>query len=242
MNDRANPARNALGDRAGPIPAFDGFPYLVTLVTKQLYHIAVLPKTLETLDAYREIAQQQVAANRLQSCLGLGTDQAIYVRLDGSERWSPTIPSGAIVVTGRLQLSRKFPDTAELADRVALLHRFLEEHAVTGYMLGDILKGGRPATPGEIKTLKGSQANGVPKGLERCADCMDWRGPCLDPGPTWAGLRMTVECRCANDDRCAWCLVPLAEWKLGSNYYDESDGKIWHVPAFMALDHRCGGS
>ena len=30
--------------------------------------------------------------------------------------------------------------------------------------------------------------------------------------------------------------------RIESNYYSETDGKIWHVPAFAALSHSCTGT
>lgn len=39
--------------------------------------------------------------------------------------------------------------------------------------------------------------------------------------------------------RCARCGEPQSDCRLNANYYDESDGRIWHVPGFCGLSHRC---
>jgi hypothetical protein len=50
---------------------------------------------------------------------------------------------------------------------------------------------------------------------------------------------MAVHCRCANDNRCAACGGLLYKRKLNANYYNPCDGRIWHVPGFSGLGHRC---
>jgi hypothetical protein len=50
---------------------------------------------------------------------------------------------------------------------------------------------------------------------------------------------MTVHCRCQNDNRCAACGGFLYERKLNANYYNPSDGQIWHVPGFCRFRHQC---
>lgn len=224
--------------RLAEIPAFDGYPYLVTLVVKNLYHIALLPAR-DSYDVLRNVTRRQVAANRLQSCLVSDSTTALYVRLDGTEQRSSNLPRGSAVATRRLRLCREMPESAELDVRRARLDAFITRHKPSGYLLGDVSKGGRPATPDERVTLEGKQDDGVPRGLHRCGVCGRRRGDCLDPDPTWLGLVMKVACRCDNDTVCARCARPLAEWRVNSNFYDERDGHIWHVPAFSAFSHRC---
>ena len=227
------------GGRTLAVPAFDGYPYLVTLVMSDLYHLSILPGDVP-VDRLRDIARRQTAANRLQACLVVGPRRAIYVRLDGSEEDSPIVTRGADPVTGRLRLCEEFPDTPESRARLASLRAFVWRHSPkSGFLLGDVTKGGRPATLEERVRLEGRQASGVPRGLERCDACHRWTGLCLDPNPRWAGLVMRVDCACANDNRCAACGDPLAEDRLNSNTYDERDGEIWHMPSFAALGHRC---
>ena len=224
--------------RLSGIPAFDGYPYLVTLVVKGLYHVALLAAR-DSYDVLRDVTRRQVAANRLQSALVIDESTALYVRLDGTEEGSSNLPRGAAVATRRLRLCREMPGSAELDVRRVRLDAFIGRHTPKGFLLGDVSKGGRLATVRERVSLEGRQDDGVPRGLDRCAVCGRWRGECLDPDPTWRGLVMTVECPCDNDTVCARCARPLARWRLSSNFYDERDGAIWHVPAFSAFSHRC---
>jgi hypothetical protein len=50
---------------------------------------------------------------------------------------------------------------------------------------------------------------------------------------------MQVYCLCQNNNLCARCGYPLAEYKLNANYYEKRDGVIWHVPGFSGLSHVC---
>lgn len=226
----------AVASALAAIPAFDGYPYLVTLVVKGLYHVALLPAR-DSDDLLRDVTRRQVAANRLQSCLVMGPGNALYVRLDGTEERSSNLPRGAAVVTRRLRLCREPAEWAELDVRRVRLDAFIKGHTPAGYLLGDLSKGGELATAVERVDLEGMK-DGVPRGLDRCSTCGWWRGRCLDPDSTWRGLVMTVDCLCDNDTVCARCARPLARWRLNSNYYDPKSG-IWHVPAFCAFSHRC---
>jgi hypothetical protein len=233
------PQRSEIGDWAGPIPAFDGYPYLAIGVTRQLVHFSILPATLLARD-YAMLVRDQVDANKLDACLVLVEDYALYVHADGREYRTATLPSRRLPVMGRLRLSRDFPLTNEMEQRLRRLERYVRQYSPkAGFMVGDLTKGGRPATPEEFRSLQGPARDGVPRGLNRCEVCGDWRGECLDPKPRWAGLVMKVACLCENDNRCARCLEPLAERKLNANYYDPRDGAIWHVPAFCGLGHEC---
>jgi hypothetical protein len=148
-----------------------------------------------------------------------------------------------VIVTGRLQPCEVFAETPGLVARRLALDRFIEQGPPRNrIMFGDVTKGGRVATPEEAIMLAGRQANGVPRGLERCPQCSEWRGRCLDPSPDFAGHVMEVHCRCANDNRCAACGVLFHTRKLNANWYNESDGVIWHTPGFSALSHACSGS
>jgi hypothetical protein len=106
-------------------------------------------------------------------------------------------------------------------------------------MFGDLTKGGRAATPEELRELAGMNAAGVPRGLEQCTVCSEWRGACLDPSEMFAGQLMTVHCRCQNVNRCGRCAARLYERRLNANYYDPDENVIWHVPGFCGLGHRC---
>lgn len=223
-----------------PTGLFEGFPYLVTPVVSAMYHVILLPDDLGPEDLI-EIARRQARANRLPTCLVLKADSALYLAADGSEHSSASPPRGGVIVTSRLRPCRTFAETKTLAARRLALERFANEINPHGEwcMFGDLTKGGRQATLDEAALLAGRQPNGVPRGLACCTRCGGWRGRCLDPSPEFTGQVMEVHCRCANDNRCAACGARLHERKLNANYYDESDGQIWHVPAFSAFNHRC---
>jgi hypothetical protein len=106
-------------------------------------------------------------------------------------------------------------------------------------VFGDLTKGGREASPAELRKLRGARKNGVPRGLKRCRTCGDWFGQCLDPAPQFSRKVMQVHCLRQNRNLCAACLTPLYERKLNANYFDLSDGEIWHVPGLSALAHEC---
>ena len=72
-----------------------------------------------------------------------------------------------------------------------------------------------------------------------CLQCGDWRCECLDPNPEFVGMVIRVCCRCENDNRCARCGGLLCKYKLNANFFEPADGKIWHVPGFSGLSHRC---
>jgi hypothetical protein len=61
----------------------------------------------------------------------------------------------------------------------------------------------------------------------------------LDPNPVFKGKVMRVHCLCENDNRCAACGGLLNARELNANYFEKSDGQIWHVPGFSGLSHRC---
>jgi len=102
-----------------------------------------------------------------------------------------------------------------------------------------LTKGGREATADDVARLAGVGHDGRPRGLKRCVTCGEWRGRCLDPAPNFFCQVMAVHCRCQNDNRGAACGHLLSERKLNANYYDPTDGQIWHVPGFSGLYHRC---
>lgn len=226
------------------LPAFDGYPYLMTRVVSGLYHLLLLPADRPIPELYH-LAERQVAANRLETCLVLAADRSFFFAEDGSASPSVRPPRGGVQVAGKLHASQVFPRTPERLSRADRLEAWVEamerEMVQSGdaFLFGDLTKGGRPVKPHEIERLTGLQANGVPRGLELCPLCGEWKGECLDPHPRYAGLVMTVRCRCQAANRCARCGDLLYDRPLNANYYRESDGQIWHVPGFFGLDHRC---
>lgn len=175
----------------------------------------------------------------------------VYCDPDGSVEQREQIPRGGTQRTGPLRLGREFVGDGELAARQERLEAYLRErNPQTGFVTGDLEKGGRPATLEErerlAETQEGSErrdrARGgdVPRGLSRCTTCGEWRGECLDPNPLMGELLVRVSCRCENANRCARCGELLDERALNANYYDEYQGRVIHVPGFVALGHRCG--
>jgi len=217
---------------------FNGFPYMITVVSKGLFHLAVLPPELG-LDNLREIVRWQIGANKLRSCLVLGSSSCVYFGLDGAESISANIPRGGTNCCDRLRMCRALPESADLAVRRQLLHDYVEQNGMTDIVYSDLAKGGYRATPEELARLRGRQPNGVPQGLVQCGVCGEWRGESLDPNPRFSGLVMLVRCRCENDTACAACGQSLHERRIDANYYDENDGQIHHVPGFAAFDHAC---
>jgi hypothetical protein len=222
------------------LPLFDGVPYLSVRVAGAMRHLTLLPAgwPADQLDA---LARRQVAANRLPACLVLSPDRALaYEATGGPGRATAHPPRGGILVTGHLQPPVPLPPSDERQARTLRLAAFMARtQRRAGHVLGDLTKGGHPATSEERVRLRGRQRDGVPRGLARCRVCQNWAGVCLDPSPVFHGQVMRVACACANDNRCAGCGDPLADWKLNANYYAEADGHIWHVPGFVAFEHRC---
>jgi len=224
------------------VPSFsrlDGFPYLVTRVVPALYHIILLRTGLSDSEL-RAVARKQVLANRLETCLVPADDHAIYFDTEGNSRDTNTPPAGGSIVTGQLLPPGDLPDPEELRVRHDRLEVFAAASRTRGYMVGDLTKGGRPATGEELRRLAGVEADGRPVGLQPCAGCGGYRGTCLDPSENFRRQVMTVHCACENHNRCARCHEHLSEHRLNANYYDPADRQIWHVPGFCGLSHRCG--
>lgn len=78
----------------------------------------------------------------------------------------------------------------------------------------------------------------VPAGLKRCRKCGHFKGRCIDPDPTYAGITVKVGCAC-NPHTCHRCGKPIFKHRICSNYYHEQSGDIIHVPIFTAWAHRC---
>jgi hypothetical protein len=219
--------------------AFEGFPYLATRLVSLLHHIVLLPRSWQP-EQLLGIARRQAQANCLPTCLVLAGDVCVYFGEDGGAYRSAEIPCGAYVVSKKLAPAEPIPESAELAERQRELVLFEEAqrgNLGTGYLLGDLTKGGRPPTPDEEDRLAGTHAGGIPRGLLPCLVCGEWRGNCFDT--THRELIVRVCCTCENDNRCARCDGLLYSRKLNANYFDLSDLKIWHVPGFSGLDHRC---
>lgn len=225
-------------DTAFAPPFFDGYPYWTTHVARAICHITVLPRgPVAMLD---QATALQVRANQLPIWLVLAADRALYIEPGGHARLTDQPPRGGFLFADQLApvlpADPEHPDFRARAQRLAALLRTQPRH---GAIFGDLTKGGRPATPDELRTLHGVQDDGTPNGLSRCGRCHDWSGICLDPSEAFAGQVMRVHCRCDNHNRCARCGELLAGRRLNANFWDPADRAIWHVPGFEAFGHQC---
>ena len=231
-----------IGPGSGPdgelaLSHFDGFPYIVTRIVSALYHIILLPSKVVP-EELLEIARRQAAANALMTCLVLDEDRCAYIGEDGGVDWSDAVPEASSWVSDKLMPCAEFEESEDMRERKERLRAFVDAGRRDGYLFGDMDKGGRPATEEELKSLSGTAAPGIPKGLVRCEECGGWRGACLDPSPVFKGMVMPVHCRCENDNYCARCGRLLFEHKLNANFLGE-DGLVWHTPGFCGFRHRC---
>ena len=215
---------------------FTGFPYIMTRIVSALYHVILLPDELSEGELF-DLAVRQAKANMLPTALALGRVEGYYIS-NGRYVTRNTPPLGGTLVQGQLLPPWDYEISEGYAERLFALNQLIESELESGGLLGDLTKGGRPATPEERVALGGT-VSGIPRGLERCRDCGCLKGRCLDPDPGFAGMVMEVHCLCDNWNRCAHCGNTLYEWRLNANYFDESDRNIWHVPGFCAFSHRC---
>jgi hypothetical protein len=231
----------ALKEITDQLPLFDGFPYLVTRIVGAFRHVALVPSDW-TENELRRLAKHQASANRLETCLVLGPDRAIFYGLDAQPSRVVEAPRGGLLVTGKLQAPTDFPQTKELVERTRRLEGYIAALDQGGYLIGDSDATYRQATPEELASLAGRDSKGVLRGLKRCAACGEYRGACLGTAPVYVERVTTVYCRCENHNLCARCCEPLAEWRLNANHFDRRDGHVWHLPAFSGLGHRCSSS
>lgn len=231
---------------ADPPLAFDGYPYLVTRIGHaDLRSMAILPG-----DATRErllsLTRRQAAANQLETCLCIGPADALYVLPSGDIRPQRHLPTGSPVVEG-LALAEATPDTEDVRARRARLVAFRDQLNPTGYLVGDGLEGGRPATAEDVARLSvsvsDSYAGPIPAGLRRCRTCRQLAGEFLavqgEGNGDMTPRVIRIHCRCENHNRCARCGEALAESRLSSYSYDEVEGAAWYLAAYAAFSHRC---
>ncbi len=200
---------------------FTGYPYLVTRIGHSaLRNMSVLPADWPR-ERLLDLVRRQAIANQLETCLCLGPTESVFVSPDGAFSDTDIIPTGIPVPNG-LALAESIPDTAELAARRERLEAFAESLKAPGYLVGDGLEGGRPATADDISRLSGSTALGIPAGLSRCVTCGGFAGDFLaTTGEGNGDVRprvVRVHCTCENN---------------------EEDGKVWYAAAYIGLSHRC---
>ncbi len=109
MKARQSPIQ---GFREPILPAFEGFPYLLTQIIPTLYHITLLPKAMG-FTKLRVLARRQARVNKLPTWLVHDKEICIFVKAYGSDQLSDSIPRGR-VVTGKLECCEQFPASSEL--------------------------------------------------------------------------------------------------------------------------------
>jgi hypothetical protein len=219
------------------LPGFDGTPYLATRIEPELFHILLLPRDWP-LYSQLNVAFRQAEANRLPTYFLLTPDSCLWLRTDGSVLPARAEPRELAVAVGKLEPCEILPADPELLERGARLR----EHAAgqgERTIWCDPARGGWPPSAEEAEALAGEGEGGIPRGLERCPACGEWRGSCLDPRSV-EPLVLPVCCRCENDNECAWCGAFLFERRLQCNWFDEEEPALHYVPGFHALDHVCG--
>jgi len=225
----------------GETSVFDGYPYLSIALTPAVHHLSVLPRVCA--DGLRDFAHLQVFANRLPVLLAVDPNSTLLVDADGTEREQRELPKGALALIDGLEVvARCDADDGEVAARRARLVAYAADLLWAGdrelarpRRVRAFVRLGVPTVADARQST--SVANDLRERLHRCSRCGALRGEL--PATPAMGRPHRVECRCANHNRCAGCLTPLAEWRLGSFYYDEAADRVAYLSPFAALGHRC---
>ncbi len=220
------------------LPAFDAAPYLATRIEPELFHILLLSREWP-LYSQLNVAFRQAEANRLPTYFLLTPDSCLWLRTDGSVLPARAEPREVAVAVGKLVPCEVLPSDSGVAERAQRLREYACRQGQRTIWC-DPARGGWSPSPEEAAALAGESEEGVPKGLERCPECGEWRGACLDPRGSAEPLVLPVCCLCENDNECAGCGSLLFERRLQCNWYDEEEGALHYVPGFHALDHVCG--
>lgn len=236
MSRSTNAGRGRAPKRAAAAlsPRFDGYPYLISRIGRSpLRHITLVPADWPR-DRIVALARAQVDANRFETAACFGPRDAVVVAFDNARMWEGPTPSGIYVIE-RLRLSEPVADSEELVARRAALRAFDRANRPGGYLVSDGSDHGERAGPEDRRRLGGRGPDGLPTGLRRCARCEQAAGDYLR-----GGLEIVrVYCACENHNRCARCLLPLADHRLSAWYWDEAAGHAWHLSAWAAFSHRC---
>ena len=234
----AAPRRSAV---VGP-PPFDGYPYLVTRIGRTaLRHFAVVPAEWPR-DRLVDLLRRQADANQLETCLCLGPADAVYVRPPGQPAAGDAHPDGH--PDPRAARDRR-PAAGLAGSRPASRPARRVRGAPTGdgYLVGDGLEGGTPATPEDVARLSGTGPDGLPRGLRRCGSCRQPRGEHLSLRGLDYDERnprvVRVRCQCDNHNRCAGCGGTLDDQRLSAWSWIEEAAAVLYVAAYCGLSHRC---
>jgi hypothetical protein len=242
MATTASPVTDAPGGRGVTTSRFEGYPYLVTRIGHcALRHLAVVPADLPRQDLV-ELAIRQAEANQLDTCLCLGPADAIYISPGEEPRDASFLPTG-MPITDRLVVAAPVRHGEELARRREALRQYVECNRGSGFIVGDGLEGGRPATGADAGRLSGAGAGGLSPGLRRCRHCGSARGEYLALRGEGNGDRtsrvIAVHCGCDNHNRCAGCGERLAAHRLSAYVWDEARSRVAYLAAYAGLSHRC---
>jgi hypothetical protein len=219
------------------LPDFDGTPYLATRIEPEFFHILLLPREWP-LYSQLNVAFRQAEANRLPTYFLLTPDSCLWLRTDGGVLPARAEPRELAIAVGSLQPCEALPADPESKERAARLRDHVARQG-TRTIWCDPARGGWAPSAEEEAGLAGETRDGIPPGLERCPECGEWRGQCLDPRGGAELLVLPVCCRCENDNECGRCGELLFERRLQCNWYDEEEGALLYVPGFHALDHVC---
>ncbi len=222
------------------VPAFEGYPYLVTRIGHTaLRHIALVPADWSR-ERLVDLARRQAEANQLETCLCLGPAEAVYV-VPGHEPSASTFVPRGIPAVDRLVLAGRIHLTDGDDRRHEALLAYAKRWRGTGYLVGDGLEGGRLATGADMTRLSGSDDRGMPRGLRPCPTCGMWRGEYLAVDGEGNGDRrprvIAVSCRCDNHNLCAGCGEPLADGRLSA--WAWHGASVGYLAAYAGLSHRC---
>lgn len=217
---------------------FDGYPYLITQLSIDLYHLLLLP-VIDWPGDLVILVGAQVRRNRLPACLVSGGEIGTYIEPESGHFLSGPIMRGGMKVAGGLHFYVPLPDDLFEPERLKSFREYLRRQP-GGVLTGNPEKGSRRASSAELRELAGLSEERVPKGLTKCVWCSEWRGSCIDP--ELPDRLVKVLCKCSNCTCCARCGRPFAERRLDANYFDGERGRIIHVPGYLALDHVCTDS
>ena len=223
------------------LPPFDGTPYVTITLNPGVLQYFLLPAEWDTEELV-DFAVRQSSANKLLTVLAIRPSYSVWYFPDGTSGPVSDLPHPWMAVNGPVRPCRDIPETDELEERKARFSDFAEMTFRRGKVPPwNPEKSLRTATETELSELEGLQENGIPKGLSPCPDCGRWRGECLH-NSRWKGSVLRIDCACNNDNLCARCLEPLAEFKLDTCVYDESKNEVRFIFPMMGTRHFCGRS